>query len=410
MWLKDTRVKKKIFNKKTVIFTLLILILISLCIGLFFQNAFAEDKNLEDIERELGENIDNKINDLDLSELEKFLQNIDSTYVPDGNVKKLLGDIIKGNFNGGFNESMDMLVKALSSGITSFLPLLITIMAIAIVFSLLQGLSSGFLNKSTNELIYFICYCAIIVILTLKISGLVAKTVKTIANMTSLMNIVFPLLITMITALDGVIAVGVYQPMMAVLTTGIVGIVNGIVLPCFIATMVLSIVGYLTENIKLGRLNKFFKSCGNVVLGVVFGLFASFITVQGITGAISDNISIKSAKFALSSYVPILGGYISDGFDLVMASVVLIKNAIGATGLIVLVSMLLMPVAELLIFMLGLKLIAGVIEPIGDKRMCDIVSTISDNLILLVVAVLGVAFMFFIMTMLTIYTCNLGVS
>lgn len=410
MWLSNTRVKKKIFNKKLFFIVILIGVLLLLVGGLLFPNAIAEDKTLEELEKELGENIDNKIDDLDLSEFEKFLKNIDSVYVSDGNVKQLLEDIIKGNFNGGFNESMDMLVKALGSGITSFLPLLITIMAIAIVFSLLQGLSSGFLNKSTNELIYFVCYSAIIVILTLKISGLVVKTGKTIANMTGLMNIVFPLLITMITALDGVVAVGVYRPMMAVLTTGVVGIVNAVVLPCFIATMVLSIVSYLTKNIKLEKLTKFFKSSGNVVLGVVFGLFASFITIQGITGSISDNISIKSAKFALSSYVPVLGGYLSDGFDLVMASVVLIKNAIGGAGMLVLLSMLLLPVAELLIFMLGLKLIAGIIEPIGDKRMCDIVSTISDNLILLVVAVLGVAFMFFIMTMLTIYTCNLGVS
>ena len=130
---------------------------------------------------------------------------------------------------------------------------------------------------------------------------------------------------------------------------------------------------------------------------------------QGITGAVADNISVKSAKFAISSYVPILGGYLSDGFDLVLASVVLVKNSIGMCSVLIMISIVLAPVINIAIFLLGLRLISGIIEPIGDKRMSEILYAISENLTLLIAAILGMAFMFFLMVGLVIMTCNMGV-
>jgi len=115
------------------------------------------------------------------------------------------------------------------------------------------------------------------------------------------------------------------------------------------------------------------------------------------------------AKFAISSYVPILGGYLSDGFDLVLASVVLVKNSVGLCGVLIMISIILAPIVSIIIFQLGLRLIAGIIQPIGDSRMSEIISAISDNLTLLIVAIMGMAFMFFIMVTLVIMTCNMGV-
>ena len=54
-------------------------------------------------------------------------------------------------------------------------------------------------------------------------------------------------------------------------------------------------------------------------------------------------------------------------------------------------------------------MVAGIIEPIGNKRMSEIVYVISKNLSLLVVAMLGMAFMFFIMMILILLTCNAGI-
>ena len=138
-------------------------------------------------------------------------------------------------------------------------------------------------------------------------------------------------------------------------------------------------------------------------------MFVGFITLEGITGATFDTVTVKSTKFALSSYVPILGGYLSDGFDLVMASCVLIKNAVGLTAIILLFFIAIVPVLKILVLSLSLRLASAIIEPISDNKISDLLFSVSKNLILLVVVLLGFAFVVFIVIMLIIYTCNFGV-
>lgn len=395
-------------SNKIFVFVLLILVF---CVGVasVFQVAVAENKTQEEIAKEIEDNVDKNLNEIDFSGFGEFDEFLKDNSIYDGGMKGLLNDILKGKFSGGFEEFFNLIAGLLGASVKGFLPLLITIIAIAIVFSIMQSLSSGFMAKSTTEVIHFVCYSAMIILIMSQITMLIATSVASIKNMAKFMEVVFPVMLTLVTALGGIATTATYQPMMTILTVGVSKIISTVVLPCFIATMALSIVGFISTDIKLEKLTKFFKSAGETILGVVFGLFTTFITANGISGAIADNISVKSAKFAISSYVPILGGYLSDGFDLALASVMLVKNALGVGGVIVMLCIVLMPVVKILVFSLGLKLVAGIIEPIGDKRMSEITYTISTNLNLLVVALLGMAFMFFIMMILILLTCNMGV-
>ena len=122
-----------------------------------------------------------------------------------------------------------------------------------------------------------------------------------------------------------------------------------------------------------------------------------------------DKIGFNAAKFAVSSYVPILGGYVSDGFDLVTAALVLVKNAVGVTGVVVLLAVVLFPLLQLAAYILMLRLAAAVTEPMGDSRTSSVLAALADNARLLVTALVGVGFMFFIVLMLVIGSFNPGV-
>ncbi|MDE5991141.1 MAG: stage III sporulation protein AE, partial [Clostridia bacterium] len=145
------------------------------------------------------------------------------------------------------------------------------------------------------------------------------------------------------------------------------------------------------------------------ILGGVFSLFIAFLTFQGLTGGVIDSISIKTAKFALQSYIPILGGYLSDGFDLMLASLVLIKNSLGIVSLLMILSVIALPTIKIAVLSLGLKLASGIIEPICDNKFGKMLHGISTNLTLLIVSLVGVGFMFLLTVMLVIYTFNVGV-
>lgn len=390
-----------------------ILILIFSLVFVLFSDAKAvclaeSEKDAEEI---LGENVDDNLENIDMSQLDKLLSTLTDDF------KTLFGDdvantakeIIHGNYTGDFNEFFAVLLSGISKSMLDILPTILTIVAIAVLYSLLGGFTSGFIQKPTEKLIYFATYSTMILIVMVEVGGVIKLTTDTITNVKTLMEGIFPILLTLTTLLGGVTSSAVFKPMMTTLVTFITVFVSNIVIPMFIAAIAFSIVGNLTKSVKLDKLTDFFKSSATYILGGVFGIFIAFLTFQGLTGGVIDSISVKTAKFAMQSYIPILGGYLSDGFDLMMASIVLIKNSIGVIGLLMLLSIIALPTVKIILLSLGLKLASGIIEPISDSKFSKMLSNISSNMTLLIISLVGVGFMFLLTVMMVIYTCNGGV-
>lgn len=399
--------------KKPILILLLVLLCCSLFIPIFSENTvYADDEESEETNKKsIEDEIDKRLDDLNLNEFEQFFQQLEDDYLKSAgtSIKQIVKDIVTNKKKFSYEEFVKLFVDIFFKEIVKVLPLVITIVIIAILYGVFSGLSSGFTKASTNKIIFIVCYGAIVSLLGYTIASSLL-TFKTLINrVNDLMGIVFPIMLTLTSALGGVGSATVYQPMMTIMTTLMIKLINGFILPLVIATIVFGIVGNLSENVKLEKLTKTTKSLAEWTLGIVFSLFIAFVTVQGITGTAFDTITIKSAKFALNSYVPILGGHLSDGFDLVLASCVVIKNAVGLFSIIILISIILLPVLKLLVLIFGLRIAASIIEPVSDKKIADLLYSTSKNLTTLIAIILGFAFLFFIIIMLIIITCNFGV-
>ena len=104
--------------------------------------------------------------------------------------------------------------------------------------------------------------------------------------------------------------------------------------------------------------------------------------------------------------MPIVGGFLSGGFDLVIAGSVLIKNALGSCSLLLLVSAIIVPFIQLLAFSLFLKLTAAVTEPIGEGKISGFLTALSGTINYFIAGILAVAFMYFVTLLLLICSSN----
>ena len=291
--------------------------------------------------------------------------------------------------------------------ILNLLPILATICAIAVISNLVGNLRTKNNEKSIGDLIHFVCYGIIIILISGTLLGFFDMTKQTIQSLQNQMQIIFPILLTLMTAIGGTVSVGIYQPAMAILSTTVVELFINIVLPIFICSFVFNIVGNLSTGIKLDKFAHFFSSAFKWIVGAIFTLFTTFITFQGISAGSYDGLSIKSAKYAIKNYVPFVGGYLSDGFNIIMSSSILIKNALGVVGLILLCATIIMPVLKIVLFGLGLKLVSAIIEPISDKRISNFIFNVGKSTNYLVAIIMSVAFMYLITIGLVMCTSNL---
>lgn len=361
------------------------------------------------IESELTETVNEQLSGIDFNGFQTILDNMTEEQIELFGASSFTGKLTKlltSDFSSGETNLVGQVLGLFFDEILAFIPLLATICAVAILCSFISNLRVKTNDKSVADIVHFVCFGIVIVVLSASVFQLVNMTRELLNSLQAQMQVVFPIMLTLLAGLGGVVSVSVYQPMVAVLVSGVMQIFNYVVFPLFICTFVFLIVGNLSATVKLNKFISFFKSSFKWVVGTVMTLFFTFLTIQGISAGSFDGVSVKTAKYAIKSYVPVVGGYLSDGFNLIMSSSILIKNAVGVAGLFLLFATIIIPVLKIAIFSLGLKLSSAIIEPISDSRISDFVYTVGKTMGYLVATILCVSFMYLVAVGLIICTGN----
>lgn len=373
-------------------------------------DAQPDSEAVENVREELEDEVDKNLSGLINSELENYFSQIDPDNLSIGNsFRELIESVIAGENPLTPDAVLKMITDAILGSLSGILLTMITIVVLSLLGGLGESLSSGFAKSGTSQLIYWSVYGGIVVTLGIAINGVITSARETIDGIAQLINYTFPVFVTLLTALGGSGGVSALAPVTLMINGTVSGVIVAVVLPLFYASVVFTIVGNMSDNVRLGKLTKALKSIGGWILGITFGVITTVVAVQGIVGAGMDTIALKSAKFALSSYIPILGGYLSEGFDLVLASCILIKNAFGLAVFAILLTIIVAPLVKILLLSLSLKLVAGLIEPVSDSKISELLYSTASNLNLLMSACAGMAFIVFIILLLVIGAFNAGV-
>jgi len=367
--------------------------------------------SLDDIERELEDSVNDMLGGIDLSELEAFLSSLSAeqrAMFQNQSFGAMVRRILGGDNSLNYENFGSYVMSLIFGRITFFVPLIITILAIVLAMSMLSAIKGKFAGKSVENIAHFASISIIIILVTTNVVLIIGQTVGIINALQLQMNVVFPILLTMMATVGATSTVAVYQPSVVLLSGWIINLVTIAIIPTFIFSFVFAAVGSISKENRLSKLSDFFSTVCKWILGIVFFLFLAFLSLQGVTAAVYDGISIRTARFAISRYVPIIGGYLSEGFNLMLAGGVLIKNAVGMGAVILLIVSILPVVINIIVFSLSLRLAAALCEPLGaDSRISDYLHTVSKHMNVLLAILLGVAFLYFIFVMLIIFTGNM---
>lgn len=389
-----------------------IIFLCACVIGFFNVNPIVTvcaSSKINNVEQNLESTISDQLNNLNFQNLDTYLTDISKNYnfIKTTNFKELVSEITQGNYFSNYNNIFEAVLNLLIGNIKNVIPLLFLIIAIAVLGSLVNSLKSEKVSGGVGDLIHFVCYGIVVLILVGSISHIISLTSNCLNSMLSQMQIIFPIMLTLLVSVGGTVSVGIYKPIVSILTQGVSFIFSNLLFPLFIISFIFLVIGNLSNNIKLNKFNSFFSSVFKWSVGFIFTMFSAFLTIQGISAGKFDGISIKATKFAVKSYIPLIGGYISDGFDLIMGASVIIKNAVGVAGLFLIFVNILKPIILILALKLGLQLVSAILEPMGDGRIGNFASGCSKILTYPIVIILSVAFMYLLSVGLIMTTANI---
>lgn len=354
---------------------------------------FAQAEEGTDGKEELNQNILEQIEKLDTEALQEYIDSLG--IFSDETIGERLFDYIKGEqFDyGGFGKQI---LNVLFEDVKDMLPAFACICAVALLCGILSSVKSSFASQTSADMIFLVAYAAALIPVLAVLTECFSRAFSSVSSMREQMQLTFPLLLTLMAASGGSVSAAIYQPAVAFLSTTIVSIVSAVVLPLTLTIIAFSMAGNLSNELKLNNFSAFFKSINKWIIGVSVSVFGLFFTVQGLTSAAYDGITRRAAKYAIGTGVPIVGGFLSGGFDLAIAGSVLIKNSLGSLSIFLMVSVLFEPLVRLVAANLFLRLTAAVTQPLGESRISSFLGETADNLNYCTAGLLFVAFLYFI--------------
>lgn len=336
--------------------------------------------------------------------------NLNSLYNYINNMKfdiEIMNDLDPVEYIKGYikNGEGNLSIKTFSNAVTSFLfkevktvlSFSISIIVIAIMCSLIKNLQSAFSSEGISNIAFFACYSILIIILSK--SFLVSINIATdiIKELSNFMAAILPVLVMMIGSIGGFAQAATMDPIIIGATILIPRIYTTLIIPLILISFVLDFTNNISKEYKIGNLCKLIRQVTIWIQGIILALFIGLLTVRGITSSTIDAVTLKTAKFAIDNFIPIVGKAFSDAIASVAGYSLIIKNAVSSIGLVIIVIMMLYPVIKLLLISFVYKLTAAIIEPISDKRITDSLVSAGNSLILLMSCVLSVSLMFFVL-------------
>ena len=389
-------------KKKIILF----IVLVATIIAIFAFSGMVASAEEEEIE--LSDSISKLLEDLDLSELQKYLDENEGSFLYKfGNTaKEIVEYLINGNLNTDYGGYLNELLGLLFKNVISLIPAFATIVAIALLSAIVSSAEGNILGKSTSKIVHLACYALIILIIVSMLIGVISDCIKSINSIRRQIEIITPILATLTVLTGGANSAAIYQPSAIFLSGGAVEIISGFIFPATITVIVLNLLSKLNTQMSFSGVSALLKSIMKWVIGITVTVFSIFLTFQSSAGSLFDGILFKATKYAVSNSVPIVGNFLSNGFDMLMSAGLLIKSSVGLCGLIMLLFEIIGPVILLASFSLILKFVGAVVQPLGEKTLFSLLSDLSKDIEYFIAGLLTVSFMYSLVIMLIINSAN----
>ncbi len=392
-------------KKCLVIFCLLLLLIFSFYKTTNIIPVYATTTSQEELESELEDTIELQLESLELGEVE----NIYGQFVgaEEKTFQEKLSEILNGEntltFDAIFSVFIDNIIEILRSNYK----ILLLILIIGFLSALIENLAFSKGNSTFSSSVSFVFVVFVATIISVSVVQVIKEASTTLLNISSVVEVISPILFAIMISLGAVSSSAIYQPAVSVLTSVITTIFATILFEIITFMFVITILGSLLNQFQLGKINEFCSSLLKWIISIVFTIFVGYLSIKGITAGSYDGLSIRTAKYAIRSYIPVVGGYLSEGFEVFRGGSVLIKNSIGIIGIIVLISVVLTPLLKLVVLNLTFKLAGALTDMVGAGKISRLLTGVTKIFNFVFAVIFSVFMMCFILFLLIIMTANM---
>ena len=341
--------------------------------------------------------------------IHEFIEQADEysgEFFEDMDMNEILENAIQGEVDNQtlFKKVLSLLGGELVDGLT----VLGSILAIVVIHSILKSVSESLENDTISKLIYYVQYILIVTIVMMNFSDIVQVVKDTCNNLIGFMNILIPLLISLMIYTGSITTSGVLEPIILFLINFIGNIIQTVIIPIVLIFTSLIVISKISNNVQIDKLSSFLKSGVVWFFGIILTVFVAVISLEGTLSSSVDGITTKTTKAVVSSAIPVVGKILGDAVDTVLGCGIILKNAVGVIGIMIAIGICIIPILKLGVFTIAYKFMSAICEPIADKNITSLLEQIGDVYKIFLAILCSVSVMLIVGTALVVKISNTG--
>lgn len=357
-------------------------------------------------EEQLNDKTNEILNDIDSDDLDEFILNDYNIAYFDGfSFKDLVKEVLNGNFFLDYSSLFDWIKSNVYDVLKSVLSILIVLFVLVVISELFKSLCSD-KYADIKKIVKIIFSLVIVLLVAILFKDLAENVSSSVGKIFSFIKILFPILLSLILLSGANTSFSIYSSLSVFVLNTVSYLYEFVLMPIAISIFVLSLFGCVFQNDRFSKVIDLLKTIFKYIIAGVFAIFGMLSGVNLISGGIKDGVGLKLTKYAIKNYVPVLGGYISDGFDFVHSCSVLVKNAFGVCGLYLILFIILKPLLLYVVYMFSFKILSVVVSYIGEKYYSDIFENVSKSISYFIAVLVGLFLILFLFLVLMIVSVS----
>ena len=240
-----------------------------------------------------NENKDNKDNIITEQKeefgIQDFLKNskeYSGEFFEDIDISGILNNAIKGQVDN--NTLSKKVFSILGNEVILSIKSIISIIGIIVIHSILKSISESLENNSITKLIYYVQYIVIVTIIMSNFSDIVKMVQDTCVNLVGFMNMLVPLLITLMLYTGSIATSGALEPIILFMINFIGNVIQNILIPIILVLTSIVIISKISDQVKIDKISKFIKSGVVWFLGITLTIFVGIVSLEGTMSASVD--------------------------------------------------------------------------------------------------------------------------
>ncbi|MGE5381703.1 MAG: stage III sporulation protein AE [Methylocystaceae bacterium] len=367
--------------------------MILICWGLFTPAALAAEQVSPDA---MAEQLLNK---MDLKVYEDYKQQIEKDMqgelIP-ASPLEWIRDFMKGESRFDFKKIAGLLLGYLVREVTASSALMAKLMVLAVVSALLVNLQTSFASENVAKIASLACFLALAAIALGSFKAMLQLGLSTVTSLADFMTAALPQLAIVMTGMGNINSATMLFPILVIACSYFSHLIEAIIFPLITLSAILHLVNNVSDTVKVSNLASLIKNAALFILGLVMTMFVGVLTMRAVYSKVLDGLALRTTTMVVDNF-PVIGGFLSDALNVALGYLVLLKQAVGVLGIIMVLGICILPIIKMLAVVLVYKLTAAMVEPMGDQRTSDVLAVIGDHLSLLTGVVGAVALMFIIM-------------